>query len=270
MSNDKPVRLRYFDSSTKSKAIVDVKWSMLRGNKEPYLSVSIVDVKVNGATVRDYSEQVAALKALDRDLYALTTYHLSRPDGSGKLSNSEYYLKLTIDHHFNPPITKEDIQQQKDALFLKVENNPVVLKYIDLHVTATTIKDLLTDLKNLKDDFTKTGRLLYSCKGLANTENNFFTRRLLEKELEQLGKDIKAYKEFNRRNQFKTFISSSDIWTIERLSGYTGLGIPAIKNVILSRDRKETLKDYLQPTIESNKLEITELSNKYNIPTIKG
>ena len=42
---NKAVKLRYFDKTTKSKILMDVKWHLLGGNKLPYLSVDVKQVK---------------------------------------------------------------------------------------------------------------------------------------------------------------------------------------------------------------------------------
>lgn len=91
----KPVRIRKFYKETKSKIIIDVGWSWLKGNAQPYLSVSIVSVKLNGEAVDFWQDQKTAIKTLDETLYNLVSLHLVSFDGleMHEISNMAYYFK---------------------------------------------------------------------------------------------------------------------------------------------------------------------------------
>jgi hypothetical protein len=105
---NKATRLRWSDRATKSKILMDVKWLWLKGNKQPYLSVDVQQVKKDGVSVDGWKEQKEAIKVLNSEFYTLISTHLvSLDSGEGfhQTANSKHHLDLTRKHILAAPET---------------------------------------------------------------------------------------------------------------------------------------------------------------------
>ena len=124
--SNKAERILWTDIKSKSKILMDVKWHWLKGNKQPYLSVGIKQVRENGSNlIGDYSEQTAAIKRLNGDLYTLVGARLSNLDSGlfcHDLANAEYRYKLTRQHLFNKPRTTEEVKREIEQIKQKCFN----------------------------------------------------------------------------------------------------------------------------------------------------
>lgn len=128
--SSKAIKLRYFDKETKSKILMDVKWHLLGGNKLPYLSVDVRQVKLNGEIVNGWQEQKQAIAKLNQDYSSLINSHLCNTDGNGmpQASNMLYYFKQAKDTFGQDVYTSEKHQEKLKELTEKYKIPLVISK----------------------------------------------------------------------------------------------------------------------------------------------
>ena len=96
-------KIKFVDKESNSKVLLSVYWSQLKDNKQPYLSVTIHQVKLNGSLVHNWQDQKDAIKQINLELFNIVNLHLSNKDGSrGVLENANYYYSLTRNQLTNP------------------------------------------------------------------------------------------------------------------------------------------------------------------------
>lgn len=282
MEKQKPLRLRYFDKDTKSKAIIDVKWSHLSGNTHPYLSVDIVDVKKDGVRLHDYNEKKKAIKRLNPDMGLLLDNHLVNK-GLGVETHhyaDAHYFYASTKKYFIAEITgqvftKEMQTQQIADIKAKVLKglDKILYKGVfrkDLTVCATVREYYSRVEKDLECYlYTRESRLDHMRQQVERLTNSFERHKALKAYDSWVVEYRKAKGELESLDK-RQVMQPNDIWTIEKFANKYGLTEEKVKEIICKDLTQQQLADILSPIDTANTEKLMSLSDKLNIPTIKG
>lgn len=265
----KPLRLR--DIQGNSKAVIDIYWSDLKGNKSPYLSVSIVEVKVEGVRLYCHKEQLEAIRTqFNCDFYILLKNHLSNKSGLTlhQESNSYYFYQQTKEHFIREIqgfYTVEQKQKDIEGIKQKVINDlDEIIQGKHVATIQEYRKRLLLDLENY--NYTRQSRIDNLAECLSKIGKNFVI-------INNFIKWSEGFKEAKKKLQIidkQLTVDTKEAWTVKRLSNYLELSEETIKEMLLKPLTKEEFNLYIEPQIEQNKIDLLDLDKKLNIPTIEG
>jgi len=276
------MRLRHLDSANKSKAIIDVNWSKLRGNKEAYLSVAIKQIVVNGETIHNWQEQKQALKNLNEDLHFLSQQHLSRRSCPLDIDSEVSNIKNKLDSYLKQrweklPIYEElqdSLKESKNTLY-KSE----LIKTLNKSVNATAkalsfyVLDDIIDSDSFQYKDLEKSKTHYN-QQIIKTINCFGRKEfnILESYWVKLKEYQALYKKINHYS-FKS-IKRSEILTLEKLVDSTGLEENQIKDLAFSYNTHGAIKNLISTPLENKykniKIKLELLTEKYNINTVNG
>jgi hypothetical protein len=266
-------KIKFVDKESNSKVLLSVYWSQLKGNKQPYLSVTIHQVKLNGSLVYNWKDQLAAIKQINLELFNIVNLHLSNKDGSrGVLENANYYYSLTRNQLTNPiKYTSEqkasDLKACRDALHNGEILNKVerlcgydAVKYLKEYLIESgdlfKYKDLNKARVHWVNQYENQNGLLFRGKTLKDKVESVFSLFF-----ETLDKYRKL------KNDYKSHPSVNDIWTAERLTEFLGCTLAEVYKMLVTGDTS-TLNAIVNERIQSDIIFIDEMTDKYNIKII--
>lgn len=266
--DNKPARLRVFDKDTKSKAIIDVYWSHLKGNKQPYLSTSIVDVKVNNKTVHGWDKQKTAILSLSKDMYTLLKLHLCNLDGTGD-NNISYHFSQCKKYFGQTVYTQE--QYNKDCSVLKdAIKNHKIFKRLEKPCFRPTIKILnklasagVYDLPFYLNKYDA----LFIMQPMRHIVSNS-EYRIVQSLVEDYLGVIKKYSTLTVKYQYKSLPSEKEVITPAGLATMYDMGILEVYEILATPFTEQKLKPIIDKVTQDRKKELVRLTVKYNIPTI--
>lgn len=274
----KPLRIRKFDPQTKSKAIIEVYWAHLKGNKTPYLSVQIVDVKKGGVRLHNYEEKKEFIKGFDGDMWFLLDNHLAKK-GTGVschyLANAWYHYKLAknylIAEMLGEVFTEQDKTEQIVAIKKKVLDD--LTELTDRHLKRGGSLALREYRERIEKDlevyyYTRETRLSHYKEELARCAGVFG-----QKTNKQFDEWVVGYRKAKGELEAldkKPVMSESEIWTIERFSNDYELPKKEVKEILSKPLTQDQLNSILSPVAEEKEQYLTILSDQYQIPTIEG
>ena len=283
----KPVRLKKVCSATKSKVIIDVYWSHLKGNQSPYLSVNVVQLLKNGARLESYSnESDKFLKDFAPELYAIKKYHLSSPNGQGMhhKANFNYHFELLKKHVAKNPLTIEQVNKQlqniKEGLeeFTYKGNTHSIINMVGKRIGFMIVKDhyhsLFEDDYYYENSINKHLNYLSKCY---RTGAGFTNVAVFDAWINHVKAELKKYhslKEKLTRYQKPENkpINSSEVWTIEKFCNYYDMDQNVIKDLsfMSEDDQKAEIDKIIKESVLTGKTFLDNMTEKYNIPTIRG
>ena len=271
MSNT-PVRLRHFNKTTKSKAIIDVYWSNLRGNKAPYLSVSIVDVIVNGERVHSWDEQKRAISGISSELGFLVSKHLAdKTNGHGihNVANASHHLGLLIDC-LGGGYTESDRRDDLRALAASVGELPESLvKHLGPNASEVELKlkKLACDSMYIAATYNRlNSRALYLIDHMVS--GGFWSPRSIKRSWSTYFEKFMVAQKERLKLEKRPAIADRDYWTPVRFSEYYNIPLNDVKGLVFSQDRDILLTDYLETQADADLIELNELTIKHSIPTL--
>jgi hypothetical protein len=253
-------KLKFSDIKSKSKILLSVYWSKLSSNDLPYLSVSIEQVRFNGENV-DWKDQKAAIKLIDPEFSELVNFHLYDPNGYGMhfIPNNLYYFEQLRNDIFNLTLSKESFKALQDQ---QLENYLITFKPLKRKDVKYWGELLMHIEKENSNDRAFINMLIrkYSL--------NTFIHKSIFTALSRL-KDIKSEYHIYEKKISKAK-ARSEIWGIQKYSNHTGIDQSIIKELLLDADYKNKLTKILTSQTLLNKVRLQELTNKFNLTTIKG
>lgn len=283
----KPINIRVFDYKNKSKVISSVYWSHLKGNKAPYLSVNIKQLKYKGKVLNAWGSEgrklyKKALKEIAPDIYDLYCSHLVNMDNYNNLheySNGWYFIEQTRRYLWDKPITVE--QKREELKNLKqgiIDDFNQVVKVWNIKGYCETLNKFKECLQNLqKQDYynyprySKETMIGWFCRigsGLFVTQKN---KKITESLFNDIFTNIESIRKLEQDLRYPTirgWISKTDIWTVERLAEYLDLDLLTTKMLVIECENKEDFEKFLQPKVKDRKKRLQELTEKYSIPII--
>jgi len=251
-------KLKFSDIKSKSKILLDVYWSKLSSNDLPYLSVSIEQVRLNGENVGNWQDQKAAIKLIDPEFSEIVNFHLYDPNGYGMnfIANNLYYFEQLRADVFNLKISKESYTELQDQL----------------------VDNFMLNFKTIHNNFVNKN-ILYYIKRRHYNNSDFIV--WFKKTYNVWPCDKRIIKALNNLEAFKTKYhllsdrikgakSRSDIWSIEKYCNLSGIDQDIVKELLLDADYNNKLKILLTSQTVLNRVRLEELTNKFNLTTIKG
>lgn len=269
----KAVKLRFFDKETKSKILMDVKWQLLGGNKLPYLSVDVRQVKLNSEIVNGWQEQKQAIAKLNQDYSNLIKSHLCNTDGNGmhQASNMLYHFKQAKNTFGQDVYTSEKHQAKLKELWQSLENHKLY-------------EWLFIDFGNSKDHYFKEyldkNSDLYQYSNAAKSVKHWLNQIKItcfnaKKKKEQLTSLLTSY--FETRDQYrkleqdykyKNLPSNSEVWTPQRLADRYNLPLEEVFTILATPDMQPLVQVYSDKIKDNNYIKLKELTEKYKIPLV--
>jgi len=255
-------RLRHIDNKTKSKVIIDVSLVKLKGNKDPYLSVQLQQLIVNGGIVESWNtkqddiiKMISSLNNDFADFMRLNSLHFHY------VANTIYNFEKLRQQVFNNPILSSTIEKNKQDIIeqIKIDFN----KYAFYEVSQLLIDEIVGKLiNNLKDKYYNDDNYL---EWLIRNYSRYSMGRnvKLADAVENFKKNKKLYHKFS---DVKT-IPDNEHWTIDRFCSYSGLSVDVIKDLLIDSEYKEKLTVILKGNEELLKNKLDLLLKKYKIET---
>lgn len=286
-TSTKPVRIKRVCAQTKSKAIIDVYWSHLSGNKEPYLSVSVIQLKKNGVRLENYGEESAEfLREFAPELYQVKSMHLTEKSGAGmhQHANFNYHFGLLKRHVAKTPLTIEKISQQLKGIKEGLEKfeyrgkTSYILELVKKRVGLAIVEDHYDELFNL-NFYTETSinRHLNYLGKCYKTGAGFTSAAMFDKWLDHVKSELKRYHTLKEKiTRYQTPenapISSRDVWTLERFCNTYTMDQECVKNLFFldEEQQKTEIDKIINEKVLTDKAFLDSITEKYNIPVIKG
>lgn len=257
--------IKYSDIKNRNKVLLSVKWSHLKGNDQPYLSVDIKQVLLNGKRVHDWKEQRQVIKQLDHDLGFLVDSHLCNIDGSQihMIANGLYYWQQTKEYLQNKPFTIEDRDLLLADLYDGIKQSfDKIYKMSDLG---------LADYNEFFNRLNKNGIVTNFLKHLERNKKLIYNKSFFS-ELIILEDAIKVWKETKNKYEYKTLPKSADLWTLDRFSEYSGIEIDDLKVLFFESEeqQKETLTKLFEKKAQENKKQLDKITKQHNIEIVRS
>lgn len=270
---NKAVKLRYFDKETKSKILMDVKWHLLGGNKLPYLSVDVRQVKLNGEIVNGWQEQKQAIAKLNQDYSNLINSHLCNTDGNGmhQASNMLYHFKQAKNTFGQDVYTSEKHQEKLKKLWQSLENHKL---YEWLFIDFGNSKDhYFKEYLNKNSDHYNYSNADRSIKHwLDQIKITCFDAKKKREQLSSLltsyFETIDEYRSLEQDYKYKNLPNNSDVWTPQRLADTYNLTLEEVFTILSTPDMEPLVQVYSEKIKESNYKKLKELTEKYKIPLV--
>lgn len=273
IQESKAIRLRTFKG--KSKAVIDAKWLLLGGNKQPYLSIDIVNVTIDGACIDGHQEKIKALKTLDNDFYLLAKHHLGRLNGEAMhyYANAHYFYDTTRKHIFDKPSISSEVEKEIRELkegcindLLELIRKEVCNRYDYKSKDILSERNFKEYLSRIEKDLevlyhTRESRLDHMQECLGLSPKGVVKFNAWRKQYH------KTKKELNRLDKLET-IREDELWTVDRLAEHLGLVKETVQGLLLKSLTQEELAVYLEPLADAAALEPEELTKHYSIPLV--
>ena len=283
----KPVRLKKVCSTTKSKAIIDVYWSYLKGNKDAYLSVKVVQLKKHGERIENYDkESDKFLKNFAPELYTIKKLHLSNPNGEGMhhKANFNYHFELLKKHVAKNPLTVEQVNEQLDTIKQGLEefthkgkSYPVLnmtIKRIGYKIVEDHYYSLFEDNYYYKSSIDRHLDYISKCY---RTGAGFTSVAVFDSWVNNVKTELKKYHDLKAKiTRYQTLgdkpINSSEVWTLEKFCNYYDMDQNLIKDLFFmsEEDQKAEIDKIINESVLTAKTFLDNITEKYSIPTIKG
>lgn len=261
--SNKPKRLRWFDKQNKHKIILDICWSHLKRNKEPYLSVSIIQVKKGGVPVQGWKEQKQVIKDLHCDFYSLVSLHCCGfSDNDRELSNMFYHYELTKKCLAENARTKEEIQSEIDEVYKTLKESREY-KLISTNVHYSGVELLISYIEDpykQKHHIENLANKLFSSVRLYGRPDNFI--KLV----------ISTHNQITKLNKEKqSAVSVKDVWTVDRFKNTYDLGQDDIIFLFTTHGiNKEDFKQAISFNWECKHNSVLQLSEELEIPLVRS
>ena len=275
---DKPKRIKWVDSKTRSKILVDVKWHQLGSNKYPYLSVDIKQVLNSGVPVYNWKEQKETIKKLNIDLFNLVNNHLINTPC--KSDNVEYHFSLAQKQFGKDIYTREDHNQKLKNMWDKLNSHQIfdfLSSQIGSSICVSLRKhlDKYGDLYRYKDYKNSYSHWLKQIESMLGTYTIYKFKRPYKRGslsgfdlLKNFFDSLEDHRTLERKYQYSTLPSKCDLWDAERLSNEYGLDLNDVYVTLSKSDMKPHLED-LTKKIQENKLKLLQkLTDQYKIPLV--
>lgn len=269
--SSKAVKIRKFDKETNSKVLIDAKWHLLGGNKQPYLSIDIRQVKANGEIIHGWEDQKETIKNLDKELYSLVNLHLTNLDGAGmhQTVNMKYHFNLAKEQFGKDIYTQEKHNKIMSGLWEEITGHEL---FNNLFVThGESLHSYLKEYQNKNSayyqykDFDKSKS--HWIKQIEKSIGVFKAEKLKPFIIDYFNK-LEQYKNKQNEYKYKTLLSECGVYTHEKLADIYNLGKLEVLEILASVDSDELL-DLISLEITANNLIVLEeLTNKYEIPLV--
>lgn len=273
----KPLKLRHFCKETKSKILLDVCWSQLKGNKQPYLSVNSRQVKKDNIVI-SYNEQKEVIKEINKDFYFLLCAHLSNTDGSRmhQHANMQYHFKLAQDQFGKEIYTSEKHNKKASNLLYSLQNHELFsFLFKDFGYSKDIYFSGYLDRNSDKYLYSNSVRSIKHWTEQIEVPYNRFNIKKYKQKLESLLTDffegIDNHRRLTSSYKYKNLPSNRELWTPKKLSEYYNLTLVEVMMVLAETDqdnKQALIKLYSDSIKEKNLIILKELTEKYKIPVV--
>lgn len=279
----KPLKLRHFCKETKSKILLDVCWSQLKGNKQPYLSVNIRQVKKDGVIVNGWQEQKQAISELNNKLSFIVNSGSCGLDGSGmhQQANMQYHFKLAQDQFGKDIYTQEKHNKTLSGLWQDIENHSIFnTLFKKLGTTLNKYLKEYHDKKSERYEYFNSDRAFkhwdHQIKGRYNIGMLNSWAKPLNKtngmtpqdQLKNYFDGIQQYKDLEREYRYKTLPRKDELWNAGKLAITYNLDIQQVYEILASLNTKDLVSVISEEITRKNYIKLKELQKEYNIPLV--
>lgn len=263
-TSNKAKRIRWSDIKTQSKIILDIKWHQLGGNKYPYLSVDIKQVKKNGEIVHCWQKQKQTIRVLNKDLFTLVDNHLKNItcfDG-----NVGYVFKKALKYFGKTTYTQEDHTERLNQIYDQLLDHKIlklvkwdIEKYLKEYLNQNSD---LYKYKNFDDSFD------HWENQIARYENPYTYTKRIKPALRDYFDLLKGHRKLKEQYKYRTLPSRSEIITYKDVAIRYNVSECKVLKILASGCKSkelEAIEKEIQINIEKDLQELTE---KYNIPLV--